>query len=67
MAEIEIPPFDRYQGVESYFGGSPPLSEGIGYLVVLGFGIFFSIMTTCLVFLNKYFGKKGDETSEHFK
>lgn len=67
MTEIEVPPFDRYKGVESYFGGEAPLSEGIGYLVVLGFGMFFSIFTTFLVFLNKRFGKNGNETSEHFK
>ena len=67
MAEIEVPPFDRYKGVESYFGGSAPLSEGIGYVVVLGFGIFFSVFTTFLVFLNKRYGNSGEETSEHFK
>ncbi|GAX26384.1 hypothetical protein FisN_2Hu196 [Fistulifera solaris] len=67
MAEIEIPPFERYRGVDSYFGGSSPLSEGVGYLVVLGFGMFFSVFTTFLVFLNKHYGAKGDETSEHFK
>jgi hypothetical protein len=40
---------------------------GIGYLVVLGFGALFSVFTTCLVLINKYFGKRGDQTSEHFK
>mmetsp|Transcript_11254 Transcript_11254/g.14824 ORF Transcript_11254/g.14824 Transcript_11254/m.14824 type:complete len:704 (-) Transcript_11254:119-2230(-) len=60
------PPFAKYQGLDSYFGGSPPLSEGIGYLVVLGFGALFSIVTTVIVFLNRYYGKKGEVTSEHF-
>lgn len=64
---IEIPPFERYRGQESFFGGEPPLSEGIGYLVVLGFGALFSVFTTGIVLVNKYFGGKGDVTSEHFK
>jgi hypothetical protein len=63
------PPFAAtlYRGQESFFGGEAPLSEGIGYLVVLGFGFFFSIFTSSLVYLNKYFGQKGEITSEHFK
>jgi hypothetical protein len=64
---IEIPPFPEYQGQDSYFGGTPPLSKGIGYLVVVGFGALFSIFTTALVYINHYFGSKGDITSEHFK
>jgi hypothetical protein len=64
---LELPPFDRYRGQESMFGGEPPLSEGIGYLVVLGFGALFSVFTTCIVLINKYFGKRGAQTSEHFK
>eukprot|EP00522_Entomoneis_paludosa_P012939 CAMPEP_0172445002 /NCGR_PEP_ID=MMETSP1065-20121228/4990_1 /TAXON_ID=265537 /ORGANISM="Amphiprora paludosa, Strain CCMP125" /LENGTH=707 /DNA_ID=CAMNT_0013195791 /DNA_START=70 /DNA_END=2193 /DNA_ORIENTATION=- len=62
----EEPPFAKYQGQDSFFGGSPPLSEGVGYLVVLGFGALFSILTTIIVFLNQYFGAKGEITSEHF-
>jgi hypothetical protein len=65
--ELELPPFDRYRGQESMFGGEPPLSVGIGYLVVLGFGALFSVFTTCIVFVNKYFGNRGEQTSEHFK
>ena len=61
------PPFARYDGDSSFFGGEPPLSEGVGYLVVLGFGFLFSLITTALVMLNKYFGAKGEITSEHFK
>lgn len=64
---LETPPFARYQGQDSFFGGDAPLSEGVGYLVVLGFGALFSLMTTALVYMNKYFGSKGDITSEHFK
>jgi hypothetical protein len=65
--QLELPPFEKYRGQESMFGGEPPLSEGIGYLVVLGFGALFSVFTTCIVLINKYFGKRGDQTSEHFK
>jgi hypothetical protein len=65
--QIELPPFDRYRGQESMFGGEPPLSVGIGYLVVLGFGALFSVFTTCIVLVNKYFGNRGEQTSEHFK
>lgn len=67
MASLETPPFSRYAGQDSFFGGSPPLSEGVGYLVVLGFGALFSLFTTGLVLMNKYFGTYGDITSEHFK
>jgi hypothetical protein len=28
----EIPPFARYDGQDSFFGGIPPLSEEIGYV-----------------------------------
>jgi len=64
---IETPPFAKFKGVDSYFGGDPPLSQAVGYLVVLGFGCFFSVFTTTLVYANRYFGTKGDETSEHFR
>ena len=63
----DLPPFLRYDGQDSFFGGDPPLSKGVGYLVVLGFGALFSVITTILVFLNQYFGAKGEITSEHFK
>lgn len=64
---IDIPPFAKYSGDDSFFGGEPPLSKGIGYLVVLGFGGLFSVLTTILVYMDKYFVAKGDITSEHFK
>jgi hypothetical protein len=62
-----IPPFLEYSGQESFFGGKPALDEYVGYLVVLGFGLFFSTMTTLLVILNKRYGNLGEITSEHFK
>jgi len=56
-----------YAGQESFFGGAPPLSESVGYIVVLGFGAAFSIFTTILVYLEgKYSGEKG-MSSEKFK
>jgi len=61
------PTFEEYAGQQSFFEGDSPLSPGIGYLVVLGFGVLFSILTTGLVLMNKHFGAKGDITSEHFK
>jgi hypothetical protein len=30
----------------SFFGGEPVLSQAWGYVIVVGFGIFFSIFTT---------------------
>jgi len=69
MTDVEpVPPlYEKYAGDESFFGGAPPLSTAVGYVVVLGFGFAFSIVTTILVYLNHYFGRQGDETSEHFK
>jgi len=61
-----VPPFAEYEGQDSYFGGEAPLPLAVGYAVVLGFGILFSILTTALVYTNKYFGHKGEITSEHF-
>ena len=57
----------QYQGMESYFGGSPPLSKAVGYLVVIGFGALFSLFTTCIVFLDKKFSDNATITSEQFK
>jgi len=44
-----------------------PLDTAVGYVVVLGFGALFSIFTTILVQLDKYFGRHKEITSEHFK
>jgi len=56
----------EYQGMSSYFGGEPPLSKAIGYLVVVGFGALFSVFTTCIVFLEKKFSDNATLTSEQF-
>ncbi|KAJ3681610.1 hypothetical protein LUZ60_014183 [Juncus effusus] len=37
----------------SYFGGTPILNQGVGYAVVLGFGAFFAVFTSFLVWLEK--------------
>ena len=60
------PPFLRYDGQDSFFGGIPPLSEEIGYIIILGFGVAFSIFTTFVVFLNNYYGSVPVVTSEFF-
>jgi len=62
-----IPPFLEYEGATSFFPeGEAPLPGWVGYAVVLGFGLLFSIITTLIVYVNKYFGEKGEITSEHF-
>jgi hypothetical protein len=38
-----------------------------GYLIVLGFGALFSIVTTVIFYLNQHFGSHKLVTSEHFK
>ena len=63
-----FPPFVEYQGQTSYFPeGESPLPLWVGYVVVIGFGLLFSVITTAIVYINKYFGTKGEITSEHFK
>jgi SSS family transporter len=58
---------EGYAGQDSFFGGEAPLSEAIGYLVVLGFGAAFSIFTTLVVYAEKIiFKETGDMTSERF-
>jgi len=62
-----IPPFLEYEGAESFFPkGEAPLPGWVGYAVVLGFGLLFSVITTMIVYINKFFGSKGEITSEHF-
>jgi hypothetical protein len=58
---------EEYAGQDSFFGGEAPLSEGVGYLVVLGFGAIFSIFTTALVYLEKVFSGGKTMSSEKFK
>jgi SSS family transporter len=43
----------EYQGKESFFGDDTPLPLGAGYGIVLGFGAFFSLFTTLIVYLDK--------------
>ncbi|CAM9183676.1 unnamed protein product, partial [Hapterophycus canaliculatus] len=50
---------------DSFFGGEPPLSKAVGYVVVLIFGIFFSFFTTFLVWLDQKFNNVSI-TSEQF-
>jgi len=57
---------DKYAGASDFFGGDAPLGLSVGYLVVLGFGALFSVFTTVLVFVERYFGGGGSMTSEHF-
>jgi len=55
----------EYIGKASFFGANTPLPEGAGYAIVLGFGAFFSVFTTVVVYLDKvYNGTK--QTSEFF-
>ncbi|CAA3025567.1 urea-proton symporter DUR3 [Olea europaea subsp. europaea] len=49
----------------SFFGGQPVLNQGVGYSVILGFGAFFAVFTSFLVWLEKrYVGSR--HTSEWF-
>lgn len=61
-----IPPFKEYSGKTSYFEGNTPLSQAVGYIVVLGFGALFSIFTTFIVYFDKKFKGNASMTSEHF-
>ena len=47
---------ERLCSATSFFDGQPPLSQGAGYAVVVGFGAFFSIFTTILVLMDYRFG-----------
>jgi len=57
---------DDFKMRDSFFKDDPPLDEVYGWLVVLGFGAIFSVITTLLVLIEKYFGGGGSMTSEHF-
>ncbi|KAL3498006.1 hypothetical protein ACH5RR_040738 [Cinchona calisaya] len=49
----------------SFFGAKPVLNQGVGYSVILGFGAFFAVFTSFLVWLEKrYVGSR--HTSEWF-
>jgi len=55
----------EYFGKESFFGDSTPLPQGVGYAIVLGFGAFFSVFTTVIVYLDKVYNGTI-QTSEFF-
>ncbi|CAE7893046.1 DUR3, partial [Symbiodinium necroappetens] len=48
-----------------FFGDNTPLPIESGYAIVLGFGAFFSVLTTVLVYLDKY-ANGTEHTSEFF-
>merc|ERR1740138_645467 len=50
---------------DSFFGTDPPLPLAAGYGIVLGFGAFFSVFTTVLVYLDQKYNKTT-QTSEFF-
>jgi len=56
----------EYAGKESFFGDEAPLDISVGYIVVLGFGIAFSIFTTLIVWLDVKFSGGKAITSEKF-
>jgi len=55
----------EYYGVQSFFGGATPLPLWAGYAIVIGFGLFFSLFTTALVYIDKVVNKT-EHTSEFF-
>ena len=49
----------EYFGQETFFEGQAPLPEWAGYLIVIGFGAFFSLFTWAIMALDrKYVGTK---------
>ena len=55
----------EYFGQETFFEGQAPLPEWAGYLIVIGFGAFFSLFTWAIMALDrKFVGTKL--TSEFF-
>jgi len=55
----------EYEGQESFFGSTTPLSVETGYAIVLGFGCFFSVFTVLVVVIDKRYNKTV-YTSEFF-
>ncbi|CAK0824289.1 unnamed protein product [Prorocentrum cordatum] len=51
MTAGEIPA--AYVGRDSFFGGRPPLPQEAGYAIVLGVGVFLSLFTTIMVYMDK--------------
>jgi hypothetical protein len=58
---------EQYAGKLSFFEGESPLPQSVGYAVVLGFGIAFSIFTTAIVYIERCFSADAAMTSEKFK
>jgi len=56
---------EEYAGQASFFGDTTPLPEWSGFAIVLGFGAFFSVFTTALVYIDKVVNKT-EHTSEFF-
>ena len=55
----------KYWGETSFFGGSAPLDQGVGFGIVLGFGVFFSAFASVIHYLDVKFNCTSS-TSEHF-
>lgn len=49
---------------DSFFNHQAVLSQGTGYGIVLGFGIFFSVFTSLMVFLDYRFGGTRNSTEQ---
>jgi SSS family transporter len=62
---MEEPPLAQYRGDESFFGNTTPLPLSAGYAIVLGFGGFFMVFTTLLVYIDKTYNHTKI-TSEQF-
>ncbi|KAG5181759.1 Urea/Na+ high-affinity symporter [Tribonema minus] len=56
----------EYQDQGSFFEGKTPLPLGVGYAVVVGFGVFFTFLTMFLVWLEKRYSSVKTISSEEF-
>jgi SSS family transporter len=61
VGELNAFGITQYDNNTSFFGGRPVMSQAYGYGIVVGFGIFFSLFTSLIVFLDYRFG--GTRTS----
>lgn len=55
---------EQYRCKTSFFGGSAPLSLGVGFFIVLGFGLVFGLFTVGLVYLERKFS--GNQFNSEF-
>jgi len=53
---MEVPPYEQYRHQESFFGDTYPLSQATGYVIIVGFGFFFSLFTSLMVWLDAKYG-----------